>query len=996
VRASYAFLSLSMLLTCAEASTPRRELLHKLPLRFEENQTPGNPDGTRFTARGSNFVMSLAPDRSLLDWTDPSQKQSKTSHVRTRLLNANPDARMEPEERLPGFSNYFVGSPELWRTDVTGFGRIRHHDVYPGIDLVFHGEEGRLEYDFVIGPHADPSAIRLELSGHRALRIASDGDLIVSTGSGDIRWKKPRIFQDAGATPVSGRFVISRNRTVRFELGNYDHDRMLVIDPVLSYATYLGGSNEDAARGIGRDSAGNIYIAGYTNSSNMPTASAVQPNFGGRTAAVFLPGDGFIAKFSPAGALLYLTYIGGSRDDYITAIAVDAAGDAYVTGATTSLDFPVVNPFQSRFGGASTGVPFSTGDAFVTKVNPTGNKLIYSTYLGGSQDDAGLAIAIDSTGSAYVTGATISGNFPVMGANGGFPFPSGNRGSGGQAIANCQTCTGPFWDPGDAFVTKLDPTGSQLVFSTYLGGGNDDVAWSLALDSSNDVYVAGCTLSSNFPVTKGAAQTHYAGDTTINPTYLGNGFVAEFNPTGSALVYATFVGGTGDNCVTAIAVDSTGAAYVTGSTDATDLPVTTGALQATFGGYASNQIPVTVKQDIGDAFVGKLAPGGATFVYMTYLGGSKNDAGTAIAVDAGGTAYVGGFTNSANFPLAGTPVQGTFGGYSGTHFGLNIQGDAFLALVNPTGTTLLFSTFLGGNYDDGIGGLVLDGTGGVYLAGGTCSPNFPATANAFQPSLANYQTKGFSDAFYAVLTGFPPSPPIITSVTNAFSNSNTIAPNTWVAIKGTGLAVTTRTWETSDFVGNQLPTSIDGVSVTMNGTNVYVEYVSGTQLNVLIPPDMPSGPAQVQVSINGVASQAFPATVNLYSISFFAYSIGGSVVATHLDGSRIGPPDLIAGVPFTPAMPGEEIVVYANGFGPVTPPVVKGSLTQFGNLPSFPPLQIGGVAVNWGFSGAFAGVIFPGLYQFNVVVPPGAPSGDLSIQAVFGNQVTPPATIRVQ
>ena len=252
------------------------------------------------------------------------------------------------------------------------------------------------------------------------------------------------------------------------------------------------------------------------------------------------------------------------------------------------------------------------------------------------------------------------------------------------------------------------------------------------------------------------------------------------------------------------------------------------------------------------------------------------------------------------------------------------------------------------------------------------------------------------DAFYTVLTGFPPGPPIITSVTNAFGTSSTIAPNTWVAIKGSGLATTTRSWATDDFVGNQLPLTIDGVSVTMNGTNVYVEYVSGTQINVLIPPDMPSGPVQVRVLLDGLVSQPFPATVNLYSVSFFAYSLGGSVVATHLDGTRIGPPNLIAGVPFTPAAPGEEIVVYGNGFGPVTPPVVKGSLTQFGNLPSFPPLQIGGVAVNWSFPGAFAGVIFPGLYQFNLIVPPGTPSGDISIQAVFGNQVTPPATLRVQ
>jgi uncharacterized protein (TIGR03437 family) len=978
---------------CAQASTPRREMLSKLPLRFEENRNSATLQRTQFVARGANFTLSLAPDENLLDWS----ARSKTSHVRTRLVNGNRDARMEPEERLPGVANYFLGSADHWRQDVTGFGRVRHHNVYPGIDLVFHGEEGRLEYDFVVGPHADPSAIRLELSGHRGLRVAADGDLIVSTSVGDIRWKKPRIFQDAGATQVSGRFVISRNRTVRFELGGYDSERVLVIDPVLSYSTYLGGSDQDGARGIARDAAGNVYIAGSTNSMDMPTVSAYEANFRGRTASNLPQGDGFVAKFSPSGTLLYLTYIGGSRDDYVTAIAVDAAGNAYLTGGTTSLDFPLQNAYQQQFGGTGgAGNIIRTGDAFVTKLAPTGNRLVYSTYLGGSQDDVGFAIAVDSTGSAYVTGATLSGNFPVMGANGGFPLQGGNRGQGGEPLQTCPGCNGPFWDPGDAFVTKLDPTGTQLVFSTYLGGGFDDVAFALALDASNNVYVGGCTLSNTFPVTRSAAQTHYMGNNTVNPAYLGDGFVTALNSTGSALIYSTFVGGSGDDCVLAIAVDSTGSVYMTGSTDSTDLPVTTGVLQGTLAGFKPGGIPNSVKQNIGDAFVGRLDPTGSTFLYLTYLGGGRNDAGTAIAVDSGGTAYVAGFTDSSDFPLVGASLQTTFGG-EGKFHGLNVQGDAFLALVNPNGTALLYSTFLGGNSDDGIGGMVLDGMGGVYLAGGTSSTNFPTTSNAVQSKNASLPVPfHLGDAFYSVLTGFPPGPPIITGVTNAFSNSNIIAPNTWVAIKGSGLATTTRTWATPDFVGNQLPLTFDGVSVTMNGTPVYLEYVSGAQLNVLIPPDMPSGPVQVRVSVNGLVSQTFSATVNLYSIAFFAYSIGGSVVATHLDNTRIGPPNLIPGVSFTPARPNEEIVIYANGFGPVTPPVVKGSLTQNGTLPSFPSLQIGNIPVDWTLNGSFAGVVFPGLYQFNVTVPANAPSGDLPIQVVYGNQVSAPATIRVQ
>lgn len=975
----------------AQAGTPRSELLGKLPLRFEDLSSK-SADRAQFIARGPNFKLRLAPDQSYLDWTGTSS----VSHIRTRLLHANPNARMEPAEQLDGVTNYFIGRPESWRTGVAGFGRIRHHDVYPGIDLVFHGEDGRLEYDFVVAPHADPGAIQMELTGQHSLRIASNGDLIVSTSAGEIRWKKPKIFQDAGATPVSGRFVIVRNHIVRFDLGSYHAERLLVIDPALTYSTYLGGSNSDEARGIGRDASGNVYIGGNTNSMNLDTLSAFQPNFGGRTAQNALQGDGFVAKFSPAGVLLYLTYIGGSRDDFVSAMVVDSAGDAYLTGATTSPDFPTTpGAFQTQFGGAGNNGPtIRSGDAFVAKLNPTGNKLLYSTYLGGSQDDVGMAIAIDSAGDAYVTGSTVSYNFPVAGDGDDFPYQSENRGVGGEPIKDCYTCTAPVWDSGDAFVTKLNPTGTQLIFSTYIGGAYDDFATSLAIDSSNNVYIAGCTLSGTYPVTSGAFQTHFLGNTTINPFYFGDGFVTKMNSTGSALIYSTFIGGTGDDCINAIALDSTGAVYLAGSTNSTDLPVTAGAPQSTFSGFQSDAIPYTVEQDIGDAFVGKLDPTGSTLLYLTYLGGSRNDAAVAIAVDSNGAAYVGGFTDSTNFPLAGTPLQSTFGGDDGKHYSVNVQGDAFLTIVNPSGTAFDYSTYLGGNSDDSIGGILLDGIGNVYIAGGSASSNFPVTSGAAQTAYG-----GNGDAVYAILSGFPVSPPVITSITNAFNSASaTIAPNSWIAIRGTQLAQTMRTWGASDFTAGVLPTVIDKVTVTFNGNDSgYIYYVSGTQLNVLTPPDLPSGSTSVQVAYNGVVSAPFTVQVQPYSISFFNYNAGPTgaptVVATHLDGTRIGPANLIAGVSFTPASPGEEIVVYANGFGPVTPPVVKGSVSPAGVLPSNPPLQINGTGVTYNFSGING---IPGTYQFNIYVPSNAPSGELILQCEFGGQDSAPVSIFVQ
>jgi uncharacterized protein (TIGR03437 family) len=533
-------------------------------------------------------------------------------------------------------------------------------------------------------------------------------------------------------------------------------------------------------------------------------------------------------------------------------------------------------------------------------------------------------------------------------------------------------------------VAKLDPTGSKLIFSTYLGGSQDDVAWTLALDSSNNVYVGGCTISFDFPTTPNALQTRYGGSDSSNTAMnMGDGFVTKLNSTGSALMYSTLLGGNGDDCVTAIAVDSSGSVYMTGSTTSTTLPVTSGAFQPAFAGYKAK--PPLVSQNIGDAFVGKLDPTGSKLVYLSYLGGSANDAGTAIAIDKFGNAFVAGFSDSPDLPITATAFQTKMRGDTGKHFGVNVQGDAFLAVVNPDGTLLLFNTFFGGSGNDGIGGLVLDSKGNVYVAGGSSSKDLTTTPNAAQPKLA-----GEGDAFYAVVSGFPVDPLVIASVTNGAGGSNIIAPNTWVTIKGTGLAPDTRTWQGSDFVNNQMPTMLDNVAVTLNGKNAYVYYISPTQINVLTPPDLATGTVQVQVSNSGFVSSVSTVQAQSYSVSFFLFNGGPYVAATHLDGSLIGPPSLYPGFS-TPATPGETIILYANGFGPTTPPVLKGSAIQMGTLPSLPSLQIGGMTATVGF----AGLISPGLYQFNVTIPASAPNGDNPIQSEYGG-TTPPATITIQ
>ncbi len=638
------FLLSFLMLGPATRAASRLEYLNSLPLRFEENLGRDIHKGTLYLAQTNNFSLGLTPAGNWLQW----REGDKTAVVETKLAGANPAVRLSPADRVGGSANYFLGANTQWRSDVPGFARIRYHGVYPGIDLVFHGEQHRLEYDFVVAPHADPRAIRHELTGQRSLRIDPSGDLVVEIDAGEIRWKRPDIYQEqkGARVPIAGGFHIDGG-AVTFEIASYDPARELVIDPVLKYSSYLGGSANDGARGIGLDSAGDVYIAGNTTSPNLPTLSALQPAFGGMSAN-FMNGDAFVAKFSPSGTLLYVTYLGGSGDDAASALAVDGAGNAYVVGATTSSDFPTLNPYQPRFGGMGGTGFVRSGDAFIAKVNPTGNKLIYSTYLGGSMDDAALAVTIDAQGDAYVAGATASMNFPVTAG----VYQSLYRGGGGEPVRQNGF---PQWDPGDAFVAKFGPTG-QLLLATYFGGTDDDVAFTIALDSAGNIYLGGATLSIDMPTTPGAMQRTFGGTDAQNYFLnTGDGFIVKLNPTATTVLYSTYFGAEGDDWVSAIAVNSAGEVFLTGSTSSMFLKTTANAFQPLYGGYTL--LPFLVEQLYGDAFVAKLNAAGSALIYLSYLGGATNDGGMAIAVDATGNAYVAGFTDSSDFKLAGNPVQ---------------------------------------------------------------------------------------------------------------------------------------------------------------------------------------------------------------------------------------------------------------------------------------------------------------------------------------------------
>jgi hypothetical protein len=658
----------------------------KLPLSFEANQ--GQTDSqVKFVSRGSGYTLFLTGDEAVFSLRrdkgtvgalpasrelQPTAVPAANAVLRMKLVRANPAARVIGTDELPGKSNYFIGNdPKQWRSSVPTYAKVKYESIYSGIDLVYYGNQRQLEYDFVVAPGVDPHRIQFDVRGAKSISRDKDGDLVLQVSEGELRWRKPVVYQERGGTrqAIAAHYVIKFKNHVGFELADYDLRRPLFIDPLI-YSTYLGGSGTEYGQSIAVDKSGNAYVAGQTNSTNFPTVNPLQPaNSGGY--------DAFVAKLNPSGsALVYSTYFGGGADDGGLAIAVDSLGNAYVTGYTNSTDFPTMNPLQATNGGSA--------DAFVTELNPSGSAIVYSTYLGGSGYDSAMGIAVDSSGDAYVTGVTFSTNFPTM--NPLQPaFGGGSR---------------------DAFVAQLNPSGSALVYSTYLGGSSDDVGSGIAVDSSGDAYVAGNTASANFPITNGAFQ----------PTFGGviDAFVAKLNSTGSALGYSTYLGGSIYDYGVGIAVDNSGDAYVTGTTCSTNFPTTAGAFQPTYGGGACQS---------GDAFVAQLNPAGSALVYSTYLGGSSPDVGFGIAVDSSGNAYVTGFTYSTNFPTM-LPLQPANAGSS----------DAFLTKLNPSGSALVYSTYLGGSVDEGGLGIAVDSSGNAYLAGYTDSTNFPITNGAFQPT----------------------------------------------------------------------------------------------------------------------------------------------------------------------------------------------------------------------------------------------------------------------
>jgi Calx-beta domain-containing protein/beta-propeller repeat-containing protein/OmpA family protein len=750
----------------------------KLPSHFE----PGiGPD--TYTIRRAGLQLQLDDDGADMRLT----RGTGSSVLSLKLEGAAP-RETRPENLLPGVSNYFLGDdPRGWRRGVPHYARVRYVDVYPGIDLVYYSADGELEYDFLLAPGADAARIRMSYEGAHAMHVDDAGDLRIAIDGGEVVHRKPLTYQviDGARRMVDSAFRILHEAggdIVSFSLGNYDARQPLTIDPVLSYATYLGGTDDsEELHTMVVDAAGALYVAGHTNSVNFPvTAGVVQPARSGGF-------DAFVAKLNPAGtAFEYVTYLGGTGIEEAHRLRVDAAGNAYLAGETFSANFPVTaGAAQTTFGGID--------DVFVAKLNATGGALLYATYLGGSGGEpanSGIGgFEIDAAGDAYVYATTDSTDLPV----------SGNAPQPTRGIPNF----GPFDQ--DAFLTRINAAGTQFTFSTYLGGtgieevdDNQDGGRYLAIDGAGGAWVAGTTESADFPVTAGAFDTTFNGPAGGNPGG-GDQFVAQYDTDSGARGFVTYVGGSGDDIAMSLAVDGSGNSYVAGWTLSNNFPLTPGAPDTTYGGGGS------------DGVLFKLNAAGSSLVYSTYLSGGLNDVPRKIHLGSGGALTIAGDTRSSDFPATAGAADATHnGGYDGFVARLNAGGTAFdyvtfagssgddtavflevdaagsayallaadsggalvtagglphggdfddyFVKVNPTGNAFLDATYIGGLLDDGAFAATLDGQENFYFGGWTMSSNYPVTAGAPQPVKAG--AAGTRDTFIAKLSTTPAGPAV--------------------------------------------------------------------------------------------------------------------------------------------------------------------------------------------------------------------------------------------
>ncbi len=653
-----------------------------------------------FLTRNKGYNLYLTSNEAVMDL---NLSGSPSSILKMKLKDARPSSSVVGQGELPTKSSYFIGnSAKNWTTDIPHYEKVRYNGVYPGVDLIYYGRDQQLEYDFCLAPMADLDQIQIEFEGADKVEIARNGDLVLNTPGGEVRFAKPMSYQLIGERKqvVASSYELTGDSHVKFAVNHYDPHLPLIIDPIVSYSSYLGGNSDDTAQGIAVDGSGNIFITGFTSSVNFPTTAG---SYHSPTPTSYLT---FVTKLNPAGnQVIYTAFIDGA---YTHGIAVDAAGNSFITGIVVrNSDFPTTP------GAYQTVANIEAADAFVTKINAAGNGLVYSTFLGGNGGDESYSIAVDSAGNAYVAGGTAKSASGQTTTN-TFPVTPGAFQTTSNNIGSAQ----------DAFVTKINSSGTGLIYSSLLGGNDEDQALGIAVDPSGYAYVTGFARSKNFPVTPGAFQTVYRG------AGIGEeAFVTKVNVDGSSLAYSTYLGGSSNSeRANSIAVDPAGNAMVTGRVGSSDFPTTPGAFQQTFG------------VDGSDAFVTKLNASGNALIYSTYLGGRQpgtQDVGYAIATDPAGNAYVTGNTSATNFPQTSDALPITFPNQLGLSPSL-----IFFTKLSPTGAGIFSSYILGGGYDQ-PNGIVVNTAGEACLAGQTFSSSFVTSQGALQPNYGGGRTDAF-------------------------------------------------------------------------------------------------------------------------------------------------------------------------------------------------------------------------------------------------------------
>jgi uncharacterized protein (TIGR03437 family) len=901
-----------------------------------------------------------------------------------RFEGANRSFTLKAADPLPGRANYFMGpDPAQWRTNVQQFGRVVYQGVYPGIDVQFRGDPRHLEYDWMLAPGADPRSIGLAFEGVQSIRVDDAGELVLVTATSEIRQQKPAIFQDG--QQINGRFVVRGPKVAGFEVNSYDKTRPLIIDPILTYSTFLGGQDGDAIYTAFEDAQGNLIVGGATLSPNFPTRNAVVASASGGNV------QGFIAKMNPTatggGSVIWSTYLGSADNfSWVLGVSADTQGNVLATGTTAATGFPLVSPFQkilNSVAGSSgcPNTPFDLNsrqncvDAFAVKLTSAGDRIVYSTYLGGDSNDVGYAIAADPAGNAYVTGQTSSFDFPAPGS----PLQTTLRG------------------PTDGFLSRFGPDGT-LNYSTYFGGDGDEVVTAMALTPKGSAYLAGTTSSGAFPLV-----TPFQ---NVRPAPVV-GFLARIDLiTGGpgTLGYSSYLGGvSGSASITSMALGPDGNVYLAGGTSASDFPITPAtALKPQYSFAAISNAPLfdipsflvpTFGGNLvtGDAFVTELNPAAissAQLIYSTFLGGIYNDAATGVALDAAGRIVLSGVTTSYDFPVTGDALIQSNGSAT-----VVPTVKAFMTIIDPTvnkSSGLAYSTYLGGSANDFAAKVVADATSAIVV-GQTRSRNFPVVA-PYQPLFGGQMTPGLiqGDGFISRFD-LTQNSPIVSSALNgaSFHLGSGFAPGEIVTFFGQRLGPAQIVLAQLGSNG-RLATQLGTCQVLVDGNAAPLVHSVATQITAILPYELSAKIGQTvnaQVACGSLKSNLFPLPIVDSDPGIFSVSGGtGQAAVLNQDGTYNSAANA--------AVRGTIVQIFATGEGVLTPPGVDGQI-ETGPLSSIPKpamnvrVTFAGVAsFDIPYTGVAPGEV-DGLLQINVRVPSDAPTGNVELLLQVGAQTSP-------